>query len=72
VTHINDVPSDRFEIHEFLGGNTICRLDKPAMPCGSRVEDDGIGWTVIFEYQDLRLSPVIRTEALKKLREYRQ
>jgi hypothetical protein len=72
VTHINDVPSDSFEIHEFPGGNTVCRLDKPAMACGLHVEDGGIGWTVIFEYQDLRLSPEIRTEALKKLREYRQ
>lgn len=72
VTHINDVPSDKFEIHTFPGGITVCRLDKPAMSCGLRVDDGGIGWTVIFEYQNLKLSSEIRAEALKKLRDYRQ
>lgn len=72
ATHITDVPSDRFEMYDLPEGKTVCRLDKPAMACGLRVDDEEIGWTVLLELRNVELSSSIRAEALAKLREYRQ
>ena len=72
ITYITDVPYQKHSVRRVGQRVVVCLPGNLRYRCGLRIEDNGVGWSILFNREKIEDAERISNEAAELLKGYRK